>query len=991
MKKIVEYATTECATTCFIDKHNDFAGFLEIDENTYIDFDRKTIYENSVDQKISATKMALLEKLIINSPSVVDYDSLFRTYYDDRYFDVDVLDHQVLRNVMYALNKYVKITNVPKSGYKIELKKRIQKFGDIRKCDVSDIPGLFSSVNTGMSEKEYLEVDDKSLSISSKYLHSGAQELAEKDGKTVLSELGKLSKVFNGITTLDGIPGHESVIEDLYGLIVYGCTNSKTKEILKIKGPLGSYKNRIMQYLYLAVAKNNRNILPFYIDIAFYERMAERSSVVSEKDIKEAFIKDFEEIKALQEKHGNRTPLLMIDGVRDFSRGAESLYYFISKNVKELNCKLVVCMDGDFTVNNQHMFNVHPLASNKYAHYMRITSMNLYKRAESIDFIRNCLDISGVTVADDITPEKIYESLVKLSFISVDAYWLVYLVKYFQDNLFDPKGNITDLYSAICMRILDSGSEIDSAAELAYKFEFESVDFLKNNPFFDVRWRLIRKHRSILDFLIAKHYVGKISELDFKNRSREENVKNLSFFNMVLQKSITRFVVDMIGGNDDYEYKIMIIAENYYDSLSLFGKSELTFWMARLHNPERRKRCTQLLKDFRVKEIQRYNDTKFKSETEKKNMAFLIRGINVSLIYEKDERAFKYYIKSLINDKTANTVNRGFHLEYYGDKPYIPNKTLLDFEDDVTKGENTLNVLCIALDKRIKRKDNGSPVAVLEVMTLCNLIQARLECGKEEPVLDVRPYMHRCIRYLEWIIEYRSFRTFSEAAQYFMWMRNEFENLLAECPTGRICYSSAAPLNKFSKASNIERTGWVNAGIPAPENIVEHMYNCWFIGMLYLPETCDVVGYDKNRILQMLLIHDLGETETGDISRPEKIKKQKFYDYQENLVMQSLLLSGTYPDSADISEYLNCWNDWSECNGINYTVAKDIDNIQTVFRFCSYCTLYPDKFDADTIIYWLSGINEIESEIGKAIATKIVKKNPEFAHIIEQAGDIFND
>jgi hypothetical protein len=104
-----------------------------------------------------------------------------------------------------------------------------------------------------------------------------------------------------------------------------------------------------------------------------------------------------------------------------------------------------------------------------------------------------------------------------------------------------------------------------------------------------------------------------------------------------------------------------------------------------------------------------------------------------------------------------------------------------------------------------------------------------------------------------------------------------------------------------------------------------------------------------------------------------------------------MLLSGTYPRSADISGYLDCWNDWYEGKGINRTVAKDIDNIQTIYKFCSYCNLHPEMFDEDTIIYWLSGVNEIESEIGKDIATKIIKKNPAFAHIIEQAGDIFND
>lgn len=988
MKTYIEYAHT-----CYIDKDYELAGILEISENTYIDFDRKTVYVDLIDQCVSATKMAILEKLIIASPNVVTYESLYRTYYDTRFFDVEEHDIQVLRNVMSALKKFVKITNVSKSGYKIELPKRIKRFGSIRKCEITDIPELFSVLESGVSEencKEILGSKGETLKFSQKFFHSGAQDIAADDGTAVIDELKNLSCVFNGITTLDGVLS-EGVISKAYQLIVEGCETAGIKEILKIKGPLGSYKNRIMQYIYLAVAKNNPDILPFYIDIAYYERMAENNAEISDENIVDAFIADFEEIKTLQEKYKNKTPLLMIDGVRDFSRGDEALYYFISKKIRELNCKLVVCMDGDFTVNNQHQFNVHPLASNKYRHYMRITSMNLYKRTESIEFIRNCIGISGVDISDEITPEKIYDSLVKIGFLSVDAYWLVYILKYYQDNLFSPRGNLSDLFSAICMSILGSGKMIASAAELAYKFEFDSIDFYKTNPFFDIRWQLIRKHRSILDYLIAKHYVRKISELDLKNGSPDEIVRSLSFFNMVLQKSITRFVVDMIGGNDDYEYKIMIIAEKYYDTLSLFGKSELTFWMARLRNPARKRRCFDLLKNYSKKEIKRYNETEFKSLAEKKNMAFLIRGISVSLIYEKDEAAFKYYIKSLINDKTANTVNRGFHLEYYGDKPYIPNKTLLDFEDDVTKGENTLNVLCLSIDKRIKKRDVLSPVAVLEVMTLCNLIQARIERSDNASVLDVRPYMQRCIRYLEWVVEHRSLRNFSEAAQYFMWMHNEYKTLLAECPGGRLTYDCATPFNKFSKASSIVRTGWVRAEIPSPENIVEHMYNCWLIGMLYLPETNDINGYDKNKILQMLLIHDLGETETGDICRPEKVKKQKFYDHQEDVVMQSLLLSGTYPDSADISQYLDCWNNWSLRRGINYSVAKDVDNIQTIYQFCVYHTQHPDKFDADRVVYWLSGINELETEIGKEIAVKLIKKNPAFADIIDSAGDIFND
>ena len=256
--------------------------------------------------------------------------------------------------------------------------------------------------------------------------------------------------------------------------------------------------------------------------------------------------------------------------------------------------------------------------------------------------------------------------------------------------------NIATLYNAICIETLGSRNVLDSAAELAFEFEFGSMDSFDAQANFDVRWRLIRRHRSVLDFLIAKHYINKIEKLVLTRTDMDADVRSLSFFNMVLQKNITRFVVEMLNANEHYEHKIMIIAEDYYNYLSLFGKSELTFWMARLGNKVRRGKCINLLKNFNNTEIQRYKTAKFTSVEEKRNAAFLIRGISVSLIHENDKKTLALYLKTLLTDKTANSVNRGFHLEYYGDKPYIPNQSLLDFEDDVTKGENTFNVLCLS-------------------------------------------------------------------------------------------------------------------------------------------------------------------------------------------------------------------------------------------------------------------------------------------------------
>lgn len=981
MKNILGYETT-----CYIDGHDNLAGILRVDKDCYIDFDRRDIFVDGKAQKISSTNMALLEELIIKSPSIVKYDTLFMVYYGEDYYEVDVCDKQVLRNFKTTIDKYIPITNKHSVGYGITLKKKIKKFPQKNKENIHDISELFPEARDCIDNEYSFENAEslrlKSLKLSEKFFHSGSRALMDSDGSDMMKKLVDLSKVFNGISVIDNTyTTNQDVLEKAYEIVLEGCRNKGVNDILKIKGPLGSYKNRIMQYLFLTTIKNNEDILPFYIDIAFYERIAENDENLSGQDIIDAFNKDLDDIQSLIDY--KTTPVLFLDGVRDFSGGNESLYFGIDGRIKALKCKLVTCLDADFTINKQHSFNDNPLARTTFSHYMRIKSMNLQERVESIEFIKNCIHISGVQIPLGISPEKIYEHLVRLHFSNIDAYWLVYILKTVFGHFINPRGNIADLYNAICKAALGNAGKVDSASELAYEFEFGTIDSGDTKLFYDARWRLIRKHRSVLDFLIAKQYVKKVSELKLIKGNDEHNIKSLAFFNMVLQKNITRFVIAMLKGVDDYEHQIMIIAKHHYDLLSLFGKSELTFWMARLQNPKRKKECVQLLKKYHKKEIARYNSINAGDFESKRDIAFLLRGINVSLIYENDREALEFYLNSLLTDKIANSVNRGFHLEYYGDKPYIPNKTLLDFEDDITKGEKTLTVLCLSLDRRIKRKDVSSYVAILEVITICNLIQARIEQTDNENVLDVKPYINKCLRYLAWIIPQRTLRGLSDVVMYFKWMQDELKNLTSNQNAG-VSYSFASPLNKFFDAKSVERTGWVEYKIPGPENIVEHMYNCWLIGMLYLPEEYEDEGYNKNHILQMLLIHDLGETETGDISRPEKQKKQHEYDLNENMVMQSLLLTGTYPGAIDLSAYLERWNDWDKKRGLNYDIAKDIDNIQTIYQFCNYYIHYPEIFTVDDISYWLSGVNRIETDLCKDIAEKIIVRNPLYHSIIAE-------
>lgn len=985
-------------TTCYKDIDNELVGKLYIDEKIYIDFDNSDIYCDSEPLGFSADDMLVIKHLINNPSGFLSPDALGKVRYgENEYYLYDC--KQMARNLKTKLLKKIReagnlqagdtkngiVQNKNKIGYKIELPKKIHKFTEIKKSDGYSAKDLFSSNYEETTSTE--KVLQKSSVFSKKFLHSGALKLFDADGASLLNELSKLSDVFNYISFVDNNAATQTdIIKDLYNLVIDGCHNTSSKDILKIKGPLGSYKNRIMQYLYLAVTKNNEDILPFYMDIAFYERIAESDIEISENDIIEEINKDFDNIKSIVNGTQNKIPLLFLDGIRDFSRGNESLYSRIEKRISESDYKLVICLDADFTANKQHCFNIHPLGANDFTHFMRITSMDLYKKEDSIDFINNCIKISEYRFSENISAEKVYNNLIRLNFSDIDAYWLIYLLKTVFKYIVDPKSNIVDLYTAICMNILGDAKLLDSSAELAYEFEFESTFANNTNLNYDLRWRLIRKHRSILDFLIAKHYAKKLSSLDIAKEKTDENIRQLSVFNMVIQGHIARFAFEMLRGNEDYEYQIMKIAKNHYDELSPIGKSELTFRMTALGCQRRKLDCVRLIKKYLKKEKANYRDIPADNYEERKDSAFLLRSLFINLIYENDPEAFTEYFNLLLNDKEANSINRGFHLEYYGDKAYIPSKSLLDFEDDITKGKKSFNLLCLTLNERMRENGKTIYAAAIELITLCSLIQKRIEQSKNSNVFDVRPYIDNCLKYLKWITRQAPISNLSEVAMYFSWMYKELSELANEDADEKhpiIRYHHASPFNKFSIAKGVERSGWLKNEIPEPENIVEHMYNCWLIGMLYLPDEYHEYGYDKNSILQMLLIHDLVEAKTGNINRPERELHQQEFDNKENEAMQSLFLSGTYPNSVNLSTYRAYWNAWNKKEGINYYVAKDIDNIQTIYQFCHYYNQYPDKFTEYDICYWLSGIYRLESELGREISEKLIQNNPIYNNILE--------
>lgn len=818
------------------------------------------------------------------------------------------------------------------------------------------------------------------LEFSSFFFHSGANRIKDSSMAEIEEEVYKISELYRSIhyaKHYDRRISSESISQTIVDAIREAAEYDDDRKLIKIKGPLGSYKNRLLQYIYLLIERIEKNILPFYIDLAIYEKSIE-NQVIQDKGQLELLIEGhFSQIKEIISKHPDRRVLIMIDGIRDFSSGRDRIYSRLKRHLSDIRCLQIVSMDTDFTNNSHHKFTVHPLAGTDYEYFIRIVSMSIYNKPGCIEFINKCLDIFHIRIPyANVDAVTIYNRLAKLGITNLDAYWLANLLTEMLGNILNTGMTVSDLYEAICRKSLDP-QEIDSAAMLAYQFEYGTIDFSNSDFYFDVRWKVIRKHRSMLDYLIARYYIINLSKINVDDATRTQ--EQLHFFNMILPKSITSFVSPMINRIEAYENKVLAIAYKCYDDMSIFEKNQLVYWMGRLKSSTSVEESIPLLKKYRQEQYQQHKMRSGDSLSEKKN-AFHLRTISVSLMVLGDKKSADEYFDLLLHDKISNTTNRAFHLTYYGDKPYIPNMTMMDFDDDVQKGANTFEVLCLGVQAKLDGRIFG-PLMLLELFTLCSLLQARLEAkslGHE--VIPCDRYARKTLRYLKQILRNRKLAEYEPLRNYFTWM---CENLTKYYDKG-YRYSYASIYNDYSRARETSRTGWVNRSIPNPENIVEHMYNCWLMAAMYLPDQSSEPGYDKQRIMNMLLVHDIGETKTGDIIRPEKQLNRQYYHAKENEAMHDLIFFNTYPMSKDTLFFSECWNEWIHEKSINYLIARDIDIIQGLYQFSCYYLEYAGLIDLSDAQDWFDETYDIKTEEGREILERLVLGNERFADLVKE-------
>ena len=126
----------------------------------------------------------------------------------------------------------------------------------------------------------------------------------------------------------------------------------------------------------------------------------------------------------------------------------------------------------------------------------------------------------------------------------------------------------------------------------------------------------------------------------------------------------------------------------------------------------------------------------------------------------------------------------------------------------------------------------------------------------------------------------------------------------------------------------ISRQGWVDKlDVKNPESVADHTFMMAVIGMLI----SDSDNYNFEKILKMILLHDLAESKIGDFT-PDQITKDKKIEL-ENQAFSELL--DDLPSNLQ-DNYQKIWQEFIESNTNESKLVHEIDKFEMAIQAKKY-------------------------------------------------------
>lgn len=133
------------------------------------------------------------------------------------------------------------------------------------------------------------------------------------------------------------------------------------------------------------------------------------------------------------------------------------------------------------------------------------------------------------------------------------------------------------------------------------------------------------------------------------------------------------------------------------------------------------------------------------------------------------------------------------------------------------------------------------------------------------------------------------------------------------------------------QSKGIVRTGWQMMNIPSPESVAEHSFQLCVIAMTF----ADQLGVDREKLIKMAIIHDLGEIFTGDIvwSRGNIIDIKK---RQEKEIIESQGIESLFTKLGSLKEYQDIFLEMTERKSVEASIFWQLDKLEMAIQALKY-------------------------------------------------------
>ncbi len=173
-------------------------------------------------------------------------------------------------------------------------------------------------------------------------------------------------------------------------------------------------------------------------------------------------------------------------------------------------------------------------------------------------------------------------------------------------------------------------------------------------------------------------------------------------------------------------------------------------------------------------------------------------------------------------------------------------------------------------------------------------------------------------------------------------------------------------LDFFKTAANlkkIHRQGWIDKlSLDNPESVADHSYSMAVMCMVI----SDLENYNSEKILKMVLLHDLAESKIGDYTPEELSKGEK--NKLENDAFDEIIKN--LPDLIK-SQYLQIWQEYQENTSPESKIVHQIDRLEMVLQAKIY---HKDGYSQEKLeSFFESARAEITDPKLKELFTKIIK------------------